>query len=152
MALTPEEINLLPPEIRAATLEKIRLEAEAHRASIERNNKNCFIGAAMSAGGACFIDSLSSPSWPMYVLIALVAAAGGFWTVLQRYKIFGGVLAVGASCIAANVLGIILGLVPLGSDVGSLMLMLSSWLFYMGLGAFIGHWADGERFRHSSGF
>ena len=152
MALTQEELDRLPPDVRAATLEKIRLETDALRANIERNNKNCFIGAALSAAGAVVLARLSAPDWPMYLLIALVGAAGGFWTVLQRYKLFGGAIAIGASCIAANVLGLITGLIPLGSDVGSLMLLLCSWLLYFGMGAAIGIWADGERFRHSSGF
>ncbi len=147
MPLTPDDLNRLPPEVQQELKER---EKQQRIAALEyelRIKSRRWSGATIAALGAAIVSY--PPSFLLYIsdayypLVALFGFVAGWLAVHLRYSLMGGMVLIGSICILANFAGFALGLCPP---------LLFIWPLYVGVGVFVGLWAQGRRHMEDVGF
>jgi hypothetical protein len=143
----PDHFDRLPPEVQQEMRDR---EKQQRLAAIEydhRMKSRRWSGAMIAAAGAAlfsYIPSFFLPISDAFIpLAAFFGGVAGWLTVHNRYAIMGGMMLVGIVCIAGNFVGYVSGLCPP---------LLVVWPLYIGVGAFVGIWAQGKRHAEDAGF
>jgi|ERR1043165_97615 hypothetical protein len=147
MPLSEDDFNRLPAELQTEMQERERRERVAAIEYEHRVKSRSWSGAMIAGIGAIVLSVMFSFLVPInaayYPLVGVSSAVAAWVTVHLRYAFMGGLLVIGCTAIAANIVGFCWGLCPP---------LLFIWPMYAGLGAFVGLWAMGKRQFEDTGF